>query len=270
MKRSLKATRKCLSPLLFFSTQEWAPAVLCLTTLLLGRPAAATTISSCSTPSGAISCTGTASTPEDVFLESFTLGGSAAITVQTYGFGGGTNAAGTSVMPGGFDSLVALFSGTSATASILTDGGGNPIASADNLSLFSPGCPPAGFVTVGSVTGVCGDSKLTAILAAGTYTLLLSDANYVPFAVNPGPPVSSLLSDGFGDLSGGVFQTCASQVDCNTDSGKFAVDITGLGQTSAPEPGTLTLFAAGLAVLFSKPLAARKRRIEEQKKGETI
>jgi hypothetical protein len=243
-------------------TKKLPVFILCLTALLLGRPAAAGTISSCTTPSGAISCTGTADTPEDVFLESFTLAGSAAITVQTYGFGGGTNAAGASIASGGFDSLVALFAGIPATASILTDGGGNPIASADNLSLFSPGCPPAGLVTVGSVTGVCGDNKLTAILSAGTYTLLLSDANYVPFAVNPGPPISSLLSDGYGDISGGAFQTCASQVDCNTDSGNFAVDITGLGPTSAPvpEPGTLTLFAAGLAVLFSKALAARKRR----------
>jgi hypothetical protein len=249
-------------------TKKLPAFMLCLTALLLGLPAAATTISSCTTPIGAVSCTGTADTPEDVFLESFTLAGSAAITVQTYGFGGGTNAAGASILPGGFDSLVALFSGTPATAGILTDGGGNPLASADNLSLFSPGCPPAGLVTVGSVTGVCGDNKLTATLAAGTYTLLLTDANYVPFAVNPGPPLSSLLSDGFGDLSGGVFQTCASLVDCNTDSGKFAVDITGLGQTSAPEPGTLTLFAAGLAVLFSKALLTKKLRAAPHSKGE--
>jgi hypothetical protein len=193
--------------------------------------------------------------------------GGATVTVQTYGFGGGTNAAGQSISPGGFDTLVPLFSGTPSTASILTDGGGNPIASADNSTLFSPGCPPAWMVTVGSVTGVCGDNKLTASLTAGTYTMLLSDANYVPFAVNPGPPISSLLSDEFSDLSGGLFQTCASLVDCNTDTGHFAVDITGVGPTSAPvpEPGTLTLLASVLAVLFCKALSGewrhRRRRM---------
>jgi hypothetical protein len=263
-------------------TKKLPAFIICLAALLLGRPAAPSTISSCTTPSGAISCTGTAGTPEDVFLESFTLAASATITVQTYGFGGGTNAAGASILSGGFDSLVALFSGIPAAASILTDGGGNPIASADNLSLFSPGCPLAGLVTVGSVTGVCGDSKLSANLAAGTYTLLLTDANFMALAVNPnlflGPYNltdttstnygSSTGNGAYNDLSGGVFQTCASLVDCNLDAGNFAVDITGLSSTSAPvpEPGTLTLLAAGLAMLFRKTLSRKTSRTN----GETI
>jgi hypothetical protein len=42
----------------------------------------------------------------------------------------------------GFDPLVALFSGVATDASILLDGGGNPIASADTLfGLFSPRLP---------------------------------------------------------------------------------------------------------------------------------
>jgi len=250
--------------------------LLFLTVFLLERPAAAGIVSSCTTPSGAISCTGIAETPEDVLLESFTLAAGATITVQTYGFGGGTNAAGDSISPGGFDSLVALFSGTPTAATILTDGGGNPIASADNLSIYSPGCPPAGLVTVGTVTGVCGDNTLAATLSAGTYTLLLSDANFVPLAVNPnvflGPYDltdstssnygSSTNNGAYNDFSSGVFQTCASLVDCNTDTGNFAVDITGLGPTSAPvpEPGTLTLLAGGLAVLFRKARSDGWRR----------
>jgi hypothetical protein len=44
-------------------------------------------------------------------------------TVQTYGLGGRTNVAGTVISAGGFDSLVALFSGTPTSASILTSGG---------------------------------------------------------------------------------------------------------------------------------------------------
>jgi hypothetical protein len=241
------------------TTRSLSVSILWLTVFVPARPADAGIVSSCNTPSGAISCTGIADTPEDVFLKSFTLPSSASITVQTYGFGGGTNAAGNGISPGGFDSLVALFSGTAATATILTDGSGNPIASADDLTLFSPGCPPAGLVKVGSVTGVCGDNHLTVTLAAGTYALLLSDANYAPFAVNPGPPASFLLSDGFSDLSGGVFQTCASLTDCNADTGNFAVDITGLTTVSAPvpEPGAMTLLAGMLALLFCKAAARR-------------
>jgi hypothetical protein len=211
----------------------------------------ASTISSCiTTGSGATSCTGTIDTPEDVFLTSFTVpgGSSFAITVQTFGFGGGTNAAGTVISAGGFDSLVALFSAPPET--ILT-AGGNPIASIPGSTQFFPGCPPAGTVSIGG-SAICGDNKLTATLSPGTYTLLLSDADYVPFAVSPGPPTSSLLSDGFADLSGGVFQTCTNTGACIATSGHFAVDISGVPATTVPEPATLMLLTSGLAVLVCK------------------
>ena len=213
------------------------------------QPAAASTFSSCTTTgSGAISCTGTIDTPEDYFLKSFTVSGSGpqAITIQTFGFGGGTNAAGSVISSGGFDSLVALFS--SAPETILTDSGGNPIASVPGSTQFFPGCPPAGTVSIGGIA-TCGDNKLAATLSPGTYTLLLSDANYVPFAVSPGPPISSLLSDGFADLSGGIFQTCVSNGACITPNGHFAVDISGVPLSTVPEPSTLTLLGSGLMAL---------------------
>src|SRR5262249_28647789 len=214
-------------------------------------PAAANTISSCTTTgSGTTSCRGTLDTPEDIFLKSFTVpgSGSLAITVQTFGFGGGTNAAGMVISAGGFDSLVALFSSPPET--ILT-AGGNPIASVPGSTQFFSGCPPAGTVLIGG-TAICGDNKLTATLSPGTYTLLLADANYVPFAVSPGPPTSSLLSDGFADLSGGVFQTCSSNGVCIIRNGNFAVDISSVPLAIVPEPGTLALLTSGLAALVCK------------------
>src|SRR5262249_52911360 len=129
--------------------------------------------------------------------------------------------------------------------------GGNPIASVPGSTQFFPGCPPAGTVSIGG-TATCGDDKLTATLAPGTYSLLLSDANFVPFAVSPGPPISSLLSDGFADLSGGMFQTCTGSGACITPNGDFAVDISGLAVTPVPEPGPLILLTSGLAVLIFK------------------
>jgi hypothetical protein len=171
-----------------------------------------------------------------------------AVTIQTFGFGGGTNAAGSVISPGGFDSLVALFSGPPET--ILTDGSGNPVSSAAGTTQFAPGCPPAGTVLVGG-NGICGDNRLVATLSPGAYTLLLLDANFVPFAVSPGPPISSLLSDGFADLTGGVFQTCTSGA-CISNNGNFAVDISGIPATTVPEPGTLALLTSGLGAMLYK------------------
>ena len=222
--------------------------IVCFAALLCVQPADADTTSTCTTPSGAISCTGTLGTPEDVFEEEFTVTGGADIDIQTFGFGGGTNAAGNSISPGGFDSLIALFSGTPET--ILTDFSGNPFASDPSTTQFFPGCGPAGTVIIGG-TPVCGDNRYTVGLMPGTYVLLLSDADYMPFAFNPGPPASFLLSNGFADLTGGAFQTCTSSGDCRTDSGNFAVDIRTLqGQISPiPEPATFALVGLGMGVL---------------------
>jgi hypothetical protein len=219
---------------------------LALAIFVVVRPVHA---NSCTTTgSGTISCMGSLPTPEDFFLVPFTVsvGGSSTIMIQTFGFGGGTNAAGMAIPVGGFDSLVALFSAPPET--ILTDGGGNPIASVPGSTQFFAGCPPAGMVSIGG-SATCGDNKLTTIVSPGTYTLLLSDANYVPFAVSPGPPISSLLSDGFADLTGGVFQTCASSGACITNNGNFAVDISVSPISSVPEPSTMALLTSGLATL---------------------
>jgi PEP-CTERM motif len=221
-------------------------------------PRAHAGVSSCVITGSTLSCTGTLGTPEDVFTKSFIASGSS-VTIQTFGFGGGTNAASQSISAGGFDSLVALFSGTGPTASILLDGGGNPVASADNLSLFSPGCPPAGTVTIGPPPPVCGDNALVATVTFGLpYTLLLTDANFVPCAVNPGPPPAGGCTTNlsanpvdpsqYGDLSGGVFKTCNGfdafgNPICAIDNGKFAVDISGV---VTPEPDTLLLFGSGI------------------------
>lgn len=240
-----------------------------LAALLWARPASANTISTCTTnASGVTSCTGTLGTSEDVFTDTFVATGSS-VTIQTYGFGGGTNAAGETIAAGGFDSLVALFSGPATNATVLTDGLGNPIASADNFfptSAASPGCPPANTVLLdGSPT--CGDNTLAASVIAGdTYTVLLTDVAFVALAVNPQVPGAFNLTDttsstyggtngAYNDLTGGAFQTCGA-VTCLTDTGNFAVDISGNPVTSTPEPGTFVLLGTGLLGIAS----LRRRR----------
>src|ERR1700722_2731738 len=60
---------------------------------------------------GTTSFTGTLANPEDSFITTFTLTSTDNVTVQTWEFGGGTDAAGTKTAAGGFDPLIALFSG---------------------------------------------------------------------------------------------------------------------------------------------------------------
>jgi hypothetical protein len=239
--------------------RKFSLVTLALAICVFVQPVRAATCTT--TVSGATSCSGTLATPEDFFLEPFSVSGvgPSTVTIQTFGFGGGTNAAGTVIAAGGFDSLVAVFSGT--PLSMITDGGGNPIASVPGSTQFAPGCPPAGTVLIG-VEVICGDNRLVATLSPGSYTLLLSDADYVPFAVSPGPPISSLLSDGFADLTGGVFQTCNSAGVCISDSANFAVDISGSPLTPVPEPTTMALLTSGLAALVYMRKRAKANRLE--------
>lgn len=180
------------------------------------------------------------------------------ITLQTYGFGGGVNGDGNTISAGGFDPFVGLFAGTAATALFL-DG------TADNLSNYMTepaACPPAGLVTIGSVAGQCGDVNLQFTgLAAGTYTVLLSDANFVP---NAAYETVGYLGDGFSDLTGGAFpfQTCYDLSDCNTDTTQFAIDITtsGASTVTAPEPETLGPAGVGLALMAAAAFQRRRSR----------
>jgi hypothetical protein len=216
-----------------------------------------------------LSFTGSLAGPTTPFELTFYLSAPSSVAIQTWSFGGGTNAAGHLIGAGGFDPMVSLFSGPAATASIITLYG-DPAADADTLSSansFVGNCPPAGTVTIGTGTGsdVCGDDFLyLPTLGAGVYTLVLTDANYVPLAVNPGPNGgSSLLSDGFTDLTGGVFQTCNQTSDgyfCITPTSNYAVDIVAPNGklSTTPEPASLALLASGLLALA--PRCRRRQR----------
>ena len=195
---------------------------------------------------GTIPYTGTLASPQDTVQITVTLASAGTINLQTWGFGGGTNAASTVIPAGGFDPFVGVFAGLG-DAAIFIDG------TSDILSNYTAGCPPANTVDIGGQT--CGDVTMSSSLAAGTYTVLLSDGPYIPLAVFE---TNGTLGDGFSDLTAGVFQTCNGSA-CITPTANWALDITTPDTTaSAPEPGGLVLGGIGLIILGS---ASRRRRL---------
>ncbi|CAM3882497.1 DVUA0089 family protein [Roseateles saccharophilus] len=169
------------------------------------------------------------------------LSGASTVTLQTWGFGGGTNAAGVNIQAGGFAPFVGVFSGTGDSAQIV-DG------SSDILSNYGgySGCPPGSEATIGAAS-VCGDLHMSFDLGPGVYTVLLTNGTYLPNAVFGG----GQLGDGFTDLSGGVFQTCVG-LDCLDGSAKWALDIGVTGVTALAEPATPILGGLALLILYSQ------------------
>jgi PEP-CTERM motif len=211
----------------------------------------------CGVYADSTSYTGTLSSSADTYTLTLSVSAPEDVTIQTYGFGGGTNANGDTIAPGGFDPFLGLFSGTGSGATMLTDSTGNPFGTSDALSNFSSfaGCPPAGTQDIGGA--LCGDITMSLELGPGDYTLLLSDGLYIPNAVFD----NGTLGEGFTDFTGGAFQTCnvdpSGNVTCADDTANWAFDIASRPATvSTPEPSSLFLLGVGLLALA---WMARKR-----------
>lgn len=146
---------------------------------------------------GTVSYLGSFTTANDVFLQSVVISEGSIVTVQTLSYGGGTNAAGTVILPGGFDPIVTMFDSTGQFLDENDDGT----------------CPPAT-----EDNGNCFDSSLNIVLnTSGTYLFALT--------VAPNFAAGSTLADGFyniGDFAG--------------RSQDYAVDVTVSPINDVPEP----------------------------------
>ena len=165
---------------------------------------------------------GTFQTDNDVQLFSFTIAADSTVTFLTLGYAGGTNAAGTVIPAGGFDSLLTLF-----------DSSGNYIGSWDN----SPGEVPSG--PDGTL-----DAYDSQEFNAGTYTLALTES--------PNVSVDTSLADGFNG-NGNPYGCDFCDLYSTPLDAQWAVDINTVDSAfeegpsaTTPEPGSLILLSSGL------------------------
>jgi hypothetical protein len=192
---------------------------------------------------GQFSFTGNFVNDNDVQLFSFTLLSPGTVTVQTWGYGGGTNAAGQVIAPGGFEPTLSMFDALS----------GNLVAGP-----FDPGGTPCAPRNVDPTVSLCQDAYGQHFLSAGNYFLSLTQS--------PNGSVSTNLSDGF------VFTDANANPDPNFNNHFFsplsnsqrdshwAVDIlfvdaaSEVGATPEPTSAALVAGAAVLAGLWRRRL----------------
>jgi hypothetical protein len=153
----------------------------------------------------------------------FNVSAANTVTIQSYGYGGssnapgGTNSAGRVIPAGGFDPYITLFSGSGASATFL--------ASNDDGTCS---------VGHGALSNrLCGDSTLSLSLAPGVYTLIVGAFDNMSFAENLG---TGTLRDGFIGL--GNYDPLRTN--------NFSVDISGVNISGAPE---MTISLAGLPTI---------------------
>ena len=159
---------------------------------------------------------GTFDQDADVELFEFSVNRQSTVILRTFSYGGGEQADGTTILPGGFDPVLTLF-----------DGHGN--------KLFLNDDDTTGTVARDEDANQAYDSLLEVDLAAGDYTLALTQ--YANFSVGDN------LSDGFsrtGNFTGDLFSRCEpDSVFCdfagNVRTNAWAFDAIGVLPRKEPD-----------------------------------
>lgn len=177
---------------------------------------------------------------DDVQLFSVTLAAPAAVDFRSYGYAGGTTSTGTVVPAGGFDTVLTLFTGSGVFIDDNDDGAG---------------------VATDPATGLAADARITANLAAGSYTLALTQYDNFSLgdlsdgfveAGNPNFTADPTFTSG-GACPGNMFRDISGTAGrCRT--GDWTIDFIGASSVTpaapVPEPSALLLAGIGLALLL--------------------
>lgn len=198
---------------------------------------AATALVAMASPAAAtdFSFTGNLANQDTVQTFDFVVGALSNVTLRTYSYAGGTNAAGTVIARGGFDPILSLYDTSN----------GNRVAQNDD-----GGC---GQVNADAVSGRCWDTSLTTALNAGTYRVAISMYdNFGPANLSGTFPGVTCCA-GFDDVSG---------VANNPRDSHWAFDVLNVESASqggaAPEPATWAMMIGGLG-LAGATLRHRRR-----------
>ena len=124
----------------------------------------------------------------------FTVSQPGTVTVRTWSYAGGLNAAGTQVPRGGFDPTLSLYSSTGDLIASNQDGGCSAVAS-------------------DAVTSSCWDALLTVQLPAGDYRVVLTQSDNTP----NGPGLAdSFVFEGQGNFTPAPGSAAAGTRTCRT------------------------------------------------------
>ena len=199
-----------------------ALAILALaTTLATTTPAAAGPITTFHT--------GTFTRDDDVQFFQLHLNAASHVTLVSYSYAGGTNAAGQAIPRGGFDPVLALFDLAGTLLAQNDDGGAN--------------------VPADAITGATHDSFLALNLAAGDYTIAI--LQFDNEAIGP------TLASGFTRPGEAAFTTTFGCPDAQPSFNDLS-GLIGCGRTNAfafdaitntPEPASAALLGIGLLAL---------------------
>jgi hypothetical protein len=190
--------------------RKFSLAALAATAMIaLAAPAAATDFSFVGTFGG----------DDDVILFNFTVGAPSTVTLRTYSYAGGVNAAGAAIARGGFDPTLALYNSA-----------GSWIAGNDDGLANVPADP---------ATNEHFDNYLSQLLGPGSYTVAISQwDNYAPNLVTTPFPGSD--QTGFTDI-----------LAKGPRDGHWALDVLNVDsafQIGVPEPATWGLMIAGFGM----------------------